>query len=83
MTESVKVAEAFKLNIKFLMFELDLSKEQLGQKVGGISRQAVDKILNSDDIKTSTIGKFATALGYEETDLIDPNFKAKYYTKKD
>ena len=83
MTEQLRVVDAFKLNINFLMFEMGLSKEQLGQKVGGISRQAVDKVLNSDDIRTSTIGKWATALGYEETDLTDPNFKAKYFNKKD
>jgi predicted transcriptional regulator len=79
----VKVLDAFKMNLKFLMFEMNLTPEQLGEKLGGISRQSVYKILNSDDMKTSTIGKVANALGYEETDLTDPNFKQKYFNKKD
>lgn len=82
MTEQLKVVDAFKMNLKFLMFEMGLTQEALGQKLGGMSRQGVSNLLNSDDIRTSTIGKVATALGYEETDLIDPNFKAKYYSKK-
>lgn len=69
------------MNVEFLMFELKLSKEEMGKKLGGVSRQNVDKILNSDNIRTSTIGKFAEALGYQETDLIDPNFKVRYINK--
>ena len=83
MTEQLRVVDAFKTNLKFLMFELSLSPEQLGEKLGGISRQSVYKMLSSEDIRTSTIGKVAAALGYEETDLTDPNFKAKYFNKKD
>lgn len=83
MTDQLRVVDAFKQNLKFLMFEMNLSPEQLGEKLGGISRQSVYKMLASDDIRTSTIGKVAAALGYEETDLTDPNFKQKYFTKKD
>jgi len=83
MTEQLRVADAFKMNLKFLMFELGLTQEALGEKLGGLSRQSINNLLNSDDIRTSTIGKVATALGYEETDLTDPNFKQKYFNKKD
>lgn len=83
MTEQLKIVDAFKLNLKFLMFEKGLTQEALGQKLGGMSRQGVNNLLNSDDIKTSTIGKVANALGYEETDLTDPDFKRKYFNKKD
>lgn len=83
MTDQLKVVEAFKMNLKFLMFEKGLTQETLGEKLGGLSRQSVNKLLKSDDIRTSTIGKVAAALGYEETDLTDPNFKAKYFNKKD
>lgn len=83
MTEQLRVADAFKMNLKFLMFEMGLTQEALGEKLGGLSRQSINNLLNSDDIRTSTIGKVATALGYEETDLTDPNFKQKYFSKKD
>lgn len=81
MTDQLKLVDAFKMNLKFIMFEMNLSPEQLGEKLGGISRQSVYKMLNTDDIKTSTIGKVAAALGYEETDLTDPNFKTRYINK--
>lgn len=68
------------MNLRFLMFEKGLSIDDLGKKVD-VSRQAVDKMFKSDDIKTSTMGKYAAAFGYEETDLIDPNFKQKYFNK--
>lgn len=83
MTSELRVVDAFKLNLRFLMFEMGLTQEALGEKLGGMSRQGVSNLLNSDDIKTSTIGKVATALGYEETELADPNFKQKYFSKKD
>lgn len=80
MTDQLRIVDAFKMNLDFLMFELKMSKEDLGKKVN-VSRQAVDKLFKSDNIETRTMGMYATALGFEETDLTDPNFKAKYYSK--
>lgn len=82
MTETLKVIDAFKLNLKFLMAEMELTQEELGEKLGGISKQSVGKLLKRKNISTDTIGMVATALGYEETDLTDPNFKQKYFAKK-
>jgi transcriptional regulator with XRE-family HTH domain len=82
MTDQLRVVDAFKTNLRFLMFELGLTQEALGEKLGGMSRQNINNLLKSEDIRTSTIGKVAAALGYEETDLTDPNFKSKYFLNK-
>lgn len=81
MTRVVKVINAFKMNLKFIMFEKGLTQEALGELLGGKSRQDVNKLLNRKNITTDTIGEVATALGYEETDIIDPNFKTRYINK--
>lgn len=82
MTKELRIVDAFKLNLNFLMFEMGLSKEDLANKVS-VSKQAVYKLFKSDNIESRTMGMYATALGYEETDLTDPNFKQKYFSKKD
>ncbi len=84
MTESVKLLDAFRLNLKFLMFERGLTQQELGERMGGLSRQNVSLLFkDGKELNTGTIAKVAKALDVEETDLLDPNFKAKYYTKKD
>ena len=84
MTYSVKLLDAFRLNLKFLMFEKGLTQQDLGEKMGGLSRQNVSLLFKEGkELNTKTIAKVAEALGVEETDLTDPNFKQKYFNKKD
>lgn len=84
MINSVKLLDAFRLNLKFLMFEKGLTQQDLGDKMGGVSRQNVSLLFKDDkELTTKTIANVAKALGVEETDLVDPNFKQKYFSKKD
>ena len=84
MTYTLKLLDAFRLNLRFLMFEKGMNQQDLGDKMGGLSRQNVSLLFKEGkELNTNTIARVAKALDVEETDLTDPNFKSRYFNKKD